>query len=63
MLQPVKNPMARSRPLIPCSEETRALVREQKRAGETYDSLLRKMVQQYRPDKAPAKPLHGDNKR
>lgn len=55
--------MARSRPLIPCTEETRALVRAQKRAGETYDSLLRKMVQQYCPEKASVDPIYDDNRR
>ena len=37
---------------IPCSRETRQLVKGQKRAGETYDRLLRKMVEQYDPEKA-----------
>lgn len=34
---------------IPCSRDTRDLVKSQKRAGETYDTLLRKMVEQYDP--------------
>lgn len=34
---------------IPCSRETRRLVKAQKRGGESYDSLLRKMVEQYDP--------------
>lgn len=38
---------------IPCSSETRELVKDQKRGGENYDSLLRKMVEQYEPEKAP----------
>jgi len=37
---------------IPCSRETRRLVKQQKRAGENYDSVLRKMVVQYDPDAA-----------
>jgi hypothetical protein len=37
---------------IPCSRETRRLVKQQKRAGENYDSVLRKMVAQYDPDAA-----------
>jgi len=35
---------------IPCSHETRQLVQSQKRAGERYEDLLRKMVEQYDPD-------------
>lgn len=34
---------------IPCSHETRKLVKAQKRGGETYDELLPKMVEQYDP--------------
>lgn len=37
---------------IPCSKDTRRLVKRQKRGGETYDSLLRKMARQYNPEKA-----------
>ncbi|WP_331235137.1 hypothetical protein [Natronorarus salvus] len=37
---------------LPCSLETRDLVAAQKRGGENYDSLLRKMVKQYDPEKA-----------
>lgn len=37
---------------IPCSRETRELVQAQKRGGENYDSVLRKMVQQYEPEQA-----------
>jgi len=41
---------------IPCSRETRQLVKAQKRGGEYYDSLLRKMVEQYEPtDSKPTK--------
>jgi hypothetical protein len=35
---------------IPCSQETRNLVKSQKRGGESYDELLRKMVEQYDPE-------------
>lgn len=34
---------------IPCTTKTRKLVKAQKRAGEAYDDLLRKMVEQYDP--------------
>lgn len=34
---------------IPCSEDTRAAVKEVKDAGETYDLLLRRMLAQYEP--------------
>ena len=37
---------------IPLSEETRSLVKSCKRGGEAYDTLLRKMVKQYDPEKA-----------
>jgi hypothetical protein len=40
---------------IPCSQDTRVLVKAQKRAGENYDSVLRKMVEQYDPEKAAEK--------
>lgn len=36
---------------IPVDREVRDLVREQKRGGEDYNRLLRKMVAQYDPDK------------
>ena len=36
---------------LPCSRETRELVAAQKRGGENYDSVLRKMVNQYDPEK------------
>lgn len=35
---------------IAVSSKTRKLVREQKRGGETYDQVLRKMVAQYDPE-------------
>jgi hypothetical protein len=37
---------------IPSSFETRKRLKSQKRGGETYDVLLRKMVVQYDPDAA-----------
>jgi hypothetical protein len=36
---------------LPCSFEVRDLVRDQKRRGENYDTLLRKMVAQYDPQR------------
>lgn len=35
---------------IAISSETRKLVRDLKRGGETYDQVLRKMVSQYDPE-------------
>jgi len=37
---------------IPCSLATRRFVKSQKRGGESYDRLLRKMVKQYEPEAA-----------
>lgn len=37
---------------LPCSIETRDRIKEAKRHGETYDSVLQKMVEQYDPKKA-----------
>lgn len=37
---------------IPCSKETRRVIKRKKRGGENYDTLLRKMVEQYDPEKA-----------
>lgn len=34
---------------IPCSRATRHLVKAQKRGGESYDTLLQKMAEQYEP--------------
>ena len=45
---------------IPCSRDTRALVKRQKRGGENYDSVLRKMVEQYDPEKAAETPERKD---
>lgn len=45
---------------LPCSRETRDLVASQKRGGETYDSVLRKMVEQYDPEEAVQAPEDKD---
>lgn len=37
---------------IPCSRETRERIAAQKRGGEPYESVLRKMVAQYDPEDA-----------
>lgn len=37
------------------------MVKAQKRGGESYDSLLRKMVEQYDPEEAPAEPPYGES--
>lgn len=34
---------------IPCSRSTRRLVKAQKRGGESYDEVLKRMVEQYDP--------------
>ena len=39
---------------IPCSRETRDLVKRQKRAGQRYEDVLRRMVEQYDPTEATA---------
>ena len=44
---------------IPCSRETRKLVKSCKRGGENYDSVLRKMVEQYDPEDAEETPLNA----
>jgi len=41
---------------IPCSHETRKWVKAQKVAGETYNELLPKMVDQYDPEQARQNP-------
>lgn len=41
-----------TRKRIPVSERTRDLVKAQKRQGQTYDHLLRQMVEQYDPEQA-----------
>lgn len=40
---------------LPCSTETRELLKELKRGGECYDELLRKMVEQYDPTASDAR--------
>lgn len=45
---------------IPCSRETRKLVAAQKRGGERYEDLLRKMVAQYDPEDAAHSPEAKD---
>lgn len=37
---------------VPLSKDTRHRLKNVKRAGETYDSLFRKMLDQYDPDEA-----------
>lgn len=43
-------PIADDRVQIYCSSAVRGLVKAQKRGGETYDDVLRKMVSQYDPE-------------
>jgi hypothetical protein len=45
---------------IPCSTEVRQLVKAQKRGGESYDSLLRKMAEQYEPNGSDLAPSDGE---
>ena len=45
---------------LPCSRDTRRLIKNCKRAGENYDTLLRKMVEQYDPEKAAETPERKD---
>lgn len=45
---------------IPCSKETRTLVKRQKRGGENYDTVLRKMAEQYDPEQAAETPERKD---
>lgn len=37
---------------VPLSKDTRYRLKNVKRSGETYDSLFRKMLNQYDPDEA-----------
>jgi hypothetical protein len=37
---------------VPLSKDTRYRLKNAKRAGETYDSLFQKMLNQYDPDEA-----------
>ncbi|MFP9190793.1 hypothetical protein ACLI4Q_03880 [Natrialbaceae archaeon A-CW1-1] len=47
---------------IYCTAETRDRFRNLKRGGETYDELLRRVVEQYDPDSARDKEgVHGGN--
>lgn len=41
---------------IPVTRSTLELVKAQKRGGETYDTLLQKMVKQYDPEERQAVP-------
>lgn len=45
----IAKPAMPAKTSIPCSEEALELVKAQKRGGESYDRLLRKMVSQYDP--------------
>ncbi len=40
----------RDRASIPCSHQTKEIARSLKRGQQTYDDLLRRMVEQYDPD-------------
>lgn len=48
---------------IPCTTQTRKLVKAQKRGGESYDDLLQKMVKQYDPAKAHENPAAEGHER
>jgi len=37
---------------VPCRTATRNKIRSLKRGGESYDEMLRKMVEEYDPDEA-----------
>jgi len=37
---------------VPCSRDTREQLRSYKRGGESYDSVLQKMIEQYDPAEA-----------
>lgn len=43
-------PIRRDRASIPCSYHTKEIARSLKRSQQTYDDLLRRMVEQYDPD-------------
>lgn len=48
---------------IDCSVEARELVKSQKRGGESYDEVLRKMVKQYdpvAPEESDVEPASGE---
>jgi len=40
----------RQRRSVPCHRDTLEIVRELKRSGQSYDTLLRKMADQYDPE-------------
>lgn len=42
--------MSKSETTIGVSKQTHELVKSQKRAGESFDTLLQKMVRQYEPE-------------
>lgn len=45
--------MANARSRIACTDETHEKLKEVKRDGETFDTLLRQMLAQYDPSEAP----------
>ena len=45
---------------VPCSRVTRDVLRAQKRGGESYDELLRKMIEQYDPEPADSDSVSGE---
>jgi hypothetical protein len=47
---------------VPCSHETREMVSTQKRYRENYDSVVRKMAEQYDPEKAAENAARTKNK-
>lgn len=47
---PLMLTMPKSETTIGVSQETHELVKSQKRAGESFDTLLRKMTEDYIPD-------------
>lgn len=44
---------------VPCSRDTREQLRECKRGGESFNSLLQKMIEQYDPDETTDTPQNG----
>ena len=49
-LKMCNTPIRENRASIPCSYQTKEIARSLKRGQQTYDSLLRCMVEQYEPD-------------
>jgi hypothetical protein len=45
---------------VPCSQDTKRLLIAQKRGGDTYDGLFRKMIEQYDPSEAHEVPQTSD---